>query len=345
METLRIHLFGSLEIHRGDDPLPAFPTQKSKLLFAYLVLHRERRIHRELLCAELWADQPEPVARKGLRNALWRIRSVLEPTEAQRGAYLDVDAHEIGFRSSAEVWVDAWEFERAAEAMEGGDTSCLGSPRAERLAEAAACYRGDLLEGHYESWCLDQQDRLRLKYLAVLERLVAHKHESAEWKEAILLGQRLLRRDPLREHVHRVLMECHLALGDRPSALRQYAACVNALREELEVGPMGETRALFESIRGGERPSTSDANGAVSAGVIRPTSPRATSGLAAELDAALRAIRQITEQLERARLALLNEHQDGSTRLPAADSRRSQTPSNERLRTPSSLASAPETPA
>jgi DNA-binding SARP family transcriptional activator len=70
-----------------------------------------------------------------------------------------------------------------------------------------------------------------------------------EWRKAIARGSELLRRDPFREHIHRELMKCHYAMGNRPAAVRQFSACVRILREELDIDPMAETRALIEGIR------------------------------------------------------------------------------------------------
>lgn len=301
MEQLSIRLFGGLEVQRGRTLVAGFPTQRSALLFAYLVLNRDRLHHRDVLCGLFWGDQGDGAAKKGLRNALWRIRSVIEPQSRERGTHLRVEGSHIGFRSSSDVWVDAWEFEACTGVLAGKsiDDRPWDTETADRMTKAAALYRGDLLEGLYDEWCLSEQGRLRLAYLTLLERLVAFHRSSGRWLEAIGVGRRLLGLDPLREHIHRAVMDCHVAMGDRPSALRQYQACVDALRRELGIEPMAETRRLYERIRWGE--SAGQQPGRWNGARRKATD---TSGLATEVDDALRTLYDLAERLERARLAM-----------------------------------------
>jgi DNA-binding SARP family transcriptional activator len=305
MEHLRIRLFGGLEIHRGDDLLPAFPIQKSERLFAYLVLHRERLIHRDVICGQFWAEQGQAEARKSLRNALWRIRSVLEPVHGQRGAFVRVKGHLVGFTGSTRAWVDTSEFEEGARAAALNGQSRLDEQETVSLESAVALYRGDFLEGHYCEWCLQQRERLRLIYLTALERLVAHHHESAHWLETILLGRQLLQHDPVREHIHRSVMAAHQAMGDRPSALRQYQLCVAALREELGIEPMEETRRLHDRIRGDEPPGPAACYGGADHG-----GQQRTRKLAGEVAGALKDLYGLAERLEATRKALLSDEQE-----------------------------------
>lgn len=317
MDQLRIRVFGSLVIHRGDALLPPFPTRRSEGLFGYLVLGRERLVHRDVLCGEFWGDQTEAEARKALRTALWRIRSVLEPVEEERGTLLRVEGDQVGFVGSGRVWVDVWELEECERLCEGRGRN-LDEPDARRLGQAAQLYRGDFLEGHYDDWCAVHRERLRMTFLTALERLLDHDRARGRWLDAISWGRKLLRYDPLREHVHRALMACHLAMGDRPSALRQYQALVRVLREELDIGPMEETRRLHERIR------VTDSATRLDRWDHRPADFPAVGGaegLAAEVDGALEQLYALTARLERTRSALGAREEVGRLReraLPSA---------------------------
>lgn len=59
----------------------------------------------------------------------------------------------------------------------------------------------------------------------------------------------LLDHDACREDAHRMVMRCHLRLGARSQALRQYHAARTILRTELNADPEPATVALFEAIR------------------------------------------------------------------------------------------------
>lgn len=247
-DELGIQLLGNLGVRRGGVPLPAFPTQRAEALFAYLVLHRDRLIHRDVLCGQFWGDTPDGQARKSLRTTLWRIRSVIEADPAERGTLLKVEGEHVGFAAPSRVWVDVWELEECVRLSEASGTD-LDDRTAQRLGRVTQLYQGDLMEGHYDDWCSQPRERLREGFLTALDRLVRHHERKGDWRGAIASGREILRHDPLREHVHRALMGYHQAMGDRPSAVRQYLECARVLRDELQMEPMAETRALYERIR------------------------------------------------------------------------------------------------
>lgn len=251
MPGLRIHLLGPLNVFRGSDPLPGFPTQKSRGLFAYLALHRGRGHSRSILMGRFWGDSPEGVARKNLRTDLWRIRTVLEPSGVQPGSCLTVHHDEVALSDEPEHWLDTHAFE---EGLDRAARAPSEEEEARLLRGALALYRGDLLEGLYHDWCIFERERLRLRFLDALDRMIRHHEARGEWTEAAGYGQRLLAHDPLREQVHRSIIRCHLALGDRAAALRQFDDCVRFLRDDLQVEPSAETRALADEARGGPLP-------------------------------------------------------------------------------------------
>ena len=43
-------------------------------------------------------------------------------------------------------------------------------------------------------------------------------------------------------------MHCYFRAGNRPLALKQFVECERHLREELDVGPMEETKTLYQHI-------------------------------------------------------------------------------------------------
>ncbi len=309
MADLRIRLFGSLEIRRGGVLLPALPTERSKHLFAFLVLHRERLFHRDVLCGRLWGDRAEPEARKTLRTALWRLRSILEPEEEDEGTVFHVEGQQIGFPGTRAAWVDACAFEERMEAQGAGPDDVLDVEGARSCIRAASLYRGDLLEGIYgEEWCTFHRERFRLDHLTCLERLLRYFREREEWLDAIAWGQRLLRRDPLREHVHRSLMECHYAMGDRPSALRRYEECRAVLEEELGIEPMPETRKLRARILEADMRTPSETTAsrrdAAGDGSDDREGDVQDVSMAREVEGALEELYALAERLERAHRAL-----------------------------------------
>jgi DNA-binding SARP family transcriptional activator len=120
--------------------------------------------------------------------------------------------------------------------------------RIERLEQALALYRGEYLEGVYADWCTLERERFRERFLSALESLAGLRAARGDLQRAIENYQRLLAHDPYRETAHRELMRCYYRLGDRVTAVQQYQACVQILREDLGLNPAPETEALYLQI-------------------------------------------------------------------------------------------------
>lgn len=298
--TIRIQLLGMVRVFRGERLLAAFPTQRSKSLFSYLVLNRGRMFARDVLAGRFCGNEPQSLARKHLRSDLYRIRQTIEDSPDAYRSYLVAKEDQIGFNNAADYWLDVEEFERNAGAL--ARVAVTADTRSS-VEAALELYHGDLLEGVYDDWTLQEQERLRLMFLRGLERLMLYHEEACDWQAALICGERLLRYDPLREHVHRSVMRCHYRLGNRSAAVHQFRECERLLRHELTVAPMKETLALHRSIlcedEGGASESATTIAAALStsahvlADVARATAGTVDSPSAEALGALYRAAAEI----------------------------------------------------
>lgn len=242
MSTLRIRLFGSLDLERDGRSLDRFSSRKARDLFAYLAIQRHGTHGRDNLAGTFWGDSSDEKARHALNTTLWRINRVLGQSD---NSYLRVSPQYIGFNNAADTWLDVAEFESRCIAAER-----TASP-AEQIAlyqQAVTFYRGDLLQDCYEDWCIIERERLQGLYLRALTRLMAHHAQRADHEQAIECGKRILGCDQLQEEVHRDLIQLYLESGQPAAALRQYRTAEELLREELAVEPAPETRALLTRI-------------------------------------------------------------------------------------------------
>lgn len=257
-----MRLFGILEIRRGLAPVRSLEGRKAQELFCYLLLARGRRCPREALATLLWPEAPAERAKKYLRQATWRIHSTLDSATRRSARVLTAGPQWLQIADDASVWCDVEAFEAAVQDAAGTRVETLDSAQLLRLQEAIELYRGDLLESWYQDWCLFERERLQNSYLVLLDKLCAFHEQRGEAELAIVLALRMLRIDPAREHVHRRLMRLYLLVGDRTAALRQFARCQGALREELGVSPAAETVRLYNSIRGDAVPGGASSSGA-----------------------------------------------------------------------------------
>ncbi len=228
---LQIRLLGGFELRSGPGRDAAPPGRKIRALMACLALSPGKPWPREKLMALLWSDRGEEQARASLRQALAESRRALgEPSPLRT-------EHDAVSLDPAMIAVDAIEFERLAKAG--------------RLDEAAALYRGPLLDGHgvrdgaFEDWLSVERTRLHDLAVDVLDRFAASQSGDA----AIETAQRLLQLDPVREETHRLLMRLYAAAGQRAQALRQYQQCRDTLQRELQEKPDIETERLCRQIQ------------------------------------------------------------------------------------------------
>lgn len=250
MSSLTIRLFGKFSAELNGKPLSALDGGKLQELFCYLLLNRRRPLSREVLAALLWGDSPTTQSKKYLRQALWQLQNALSLSERTlNNRLLLIDADWINFNDQAEYWFDVSEFETSFGEAQGCRGQNLEPETASRVARAVDLYRGELLEGCYDDWCLVERERLQNMYLMMLDKLMAYSEATANFDDGIAYGARILSCDRAREHTHRRLMRIYYLAGDRTSALRQYDRCQSALDEELGVRPARKTSQLFEQIR------------------------------------------------------------------------------------------------
>jgi len=146
-----VRLLGGLLLSRGPQQISRLPSRAVTALLARLALWPERMHAREELVELLWPGVELAVGRNRLRQALSALRSLLEGPGQPRVLLAD----RLGVRVAPAAFdCDAREFETHL--------------RAGRLAEAAACYRGELLPGFYDTWIDDERCRLA----ALAERLL-----------------------------------------------------------------------------------------------------------------------------------------------------------------------------
>jgi DNA-binding SARP family transcriptional activator/predicted ATPase len=230
---LRFSLFGHARVEADGAPFPMATPRKTLQVLAYLLLNRRARIARSHLAYLVWPDETDEGARSRLRSTLFDLARVLPP--APEDSWLIVDASTVRWNEAARVTTDVDDFEAA-----------LGN--VDTYEQAVGLYTGDLLEAVYDEWLAAPRERLRSAYLATLERLVSHCRGRLEYAKATTYAKRLLETDTLREDIVRALIAVRYEAGDRAGAIEEYERFRKRVRDELDIDPMPETKALRDAI-------------------------------------------------------------------------------------------------
>jgi DNA-binding SARP family transcriptional activator len=238
MALIRLDFLGGFQATTADGVLIPISSKKGRALLAYLA-SQPRPQTRERLTGLLWSDREQAQAQNSLRHELVELRRAFDGV---RPSPLAFSGDMVGL--VAEATSDVGEFERR-----------VGSDTVEDLQAATKLYRGGFLEGIairdsvFDEWLTGERARLQELAIAAFDRLVPRLTGDA----ALIAAKALLALDPLREASHRALMRIHAARNEPDLALRQYQACRDLLRQELNVEPASDTEALHRQIRDGER--------------------------------------------------------------------------------------------
>ena len=238
---LALSFFGAFQATLGDEQLTNFRSAKVQGLLVYLALTPQQRHARDVLAALFWPDEPESVAKQNLRQSLYRLRRVLNETDARKAPFLLVTRSTVQFNAASDYSLDV--------------TAFLDHLEHNQLEPAIALYQGELLPGFtcdslpFEAWLRQEQERLHRLALEALFELTNQSLARADYQKAQSLARQQIALEPWREEAHRQLIQALALCGERSAALTQYEACRAVLEEELGVEPSAETEALARNIR------------------------------------------------------------------------------------------------
>jgi DNA-binding SARP family transcriptional activator len=247
MMQLEIFLLGSGVVRRETEL--NFRTRKVLALLAFLAVEGGMQ-SRDRLAGLLWVDAAPEAARNSLRNTLSYLREGLGGEQ-----HLQIERQAIGLNLGSGVMVDVHELEKAARlALEPGDIPL--EAQISKLELAANLYQGGFLTGfalgddsEFDAWLLERREIYRRHIQTVLIRLAQLQSNAGQFSSAIETASKLVALDPLNEAGYRQLIGLQHASGDRFGALKSFEGLQNTLRQELNLEPSPETRAMIERIR------------------------------------------------------------------------------------------------
>jgi DNA-binding SARP family transcriptional activator len=247
----RIQLCGRLVVRldgrRVEDSLPG---ALSKLLFAYLVLNRLRRIDRDGLLIAVYGEEAAPDYNPRLSVLLSKVRRVLGPE-------LLVGRAQIELLLPAGAFVDV---EAALDALHRAESHVANGEWAAAWGPSGVAYHvasRPLLEGHDRPWLDDWRRRLDDVRVRGLECFAAARLGlgGPTLPQAADCARQLIELAPFRETGHRILMEALEGSGNVAEALRAYDRLRVMLREELGVAPSQAVQTVYRRLLG-EIPTT-----------------------------------------------------------------------------------------
>ena len=226
-------MLGGFEVRRGGRLVDLPPGRPSKAV--RVVAAAGGRMHSEELLEILWPDVDLDAGRNRLRNLLSRLR-------VAAGDLLLRDQEIVMLAPGTDS--DASMFESQARSALAARTAG-DSNRAAGLARSAlTCYLGDLLpDDRLESWAAGPRERLRNRFVEILDLLTEDAEERGEADEAMRLLRRAIDAEPYDEPRYVGLGRLLVSQGRTGSARAVVRSARDALGE-LGLSPSPSLTAL-----------------------------------------------------------------------------------------------------
>ena len=225
---IRVYTLGGFEVRVDDVPIE-FGRKAPKKTLALLkaIIARGGSATEAVLIDNFWRNEDGDAASRSLGAAVHRLRGLIGDAEAvqQQGGVLSLDR--------LRVWVDAWAFERHADAI-----------------ETLALYRGTfLVEEEGEAWSVAMRERLRSRFIQSVSTHAARLEAARRDEEAIALYLRGIAADDVVEPFYQGLMRCYHRLDRLPEAVSAYRRLKQTLSVTLSLAPSVGTEKLYRALR------------------------------------------------------------------------------------------------
>ena len=233
----------------GQSRVAELPGRQGRLLFAYLVLNRDRDCGRGELIDLLWPEKPPAAADTALSALLSKLRRAL-------GDGALVGRSELRLAPTDGIEVDA---ERAAAATTAAETAIDAGDWHRASAAARDVLTVDLqtflpdCEGPWVNEARRELETVRVRALEVLAE-AGLRQGGRELGTAEQAARAAIAAAPFRESAHRLLMEVHEAAGNPAEALRAFDELRQMLRDELGTAPGPAVMALHARLLRGDAP-------------------------------------------------------------------------------------------
>lgn len=238
-----VHCFQSIRFEYGGSILPNFRwrTTKAQELFAYLLHHRNRFVHRDTLIELLWPDFPVKKASSLLYTTIYQVRQCLKQGEIDL-QISNVSAGEGYMLEDKGLRVDVDEWEEGIQRLPFIQESNYLEHH--RLFEL---YIGDYMADYDFLWAEGERQRLRTIWLHHAMSIGQFYISCNKLAEAVTVYQRIVRMQPYFEQAHFGLMKIYESIGDRAAVESQYSLLSEILLQELGIEPIVEITNWYEA--------------------------------------------------------------------------------------------------
>ena len=221
---IRVSMLGGFRVQIGHSVIPdtEWKTRKIQGILKYLLLNRDRFVHKEFLTELFWPGTDSKAAIASMNVAMYELRRVL----SAHGLALDNESPLIHDRGNGYEVVSSGYLEIDADKLEqlydvytlynssGGDVRPV-------LTQLVDLYAGELLpQDIYEDWTMVERERIKFMFLNAAHRLAKIYMNEGSFGDAEALLSKALTADAYNEHTCYMLADLYRQTG-RPNAAQE----------------------------------------------------------------------------------------------------------------------------
>lgn len=248
---LTINVLGPVDIYR--DPAKPFAadawtTRRARDIFCYVATSKHRRVAKDVLIEAFWRDEDPSVVEKNFHPTISHIRKALNSRQAFKQNFLVFRDGAYQLNPEMSYSIDSEEFDRHVAEAEIAKREKDADGLRQNLEAAFSIYRGEFMPGIYEPWAEERRAYYSEQFGRVLSGLAKQAVAEKKWASAIKFAGEILREDPYREDIHRLIMKVLAAQG-KPGAVRdQFENLSTLLKKDLGIEPATETKRVFQEL-------------------------------------------------------------------------------------------------
>lgn len=247
---MQFRVLGPLELVGGDGRLVDLGGPKLRAVLSLLLLDANRVVPLDRLIDQLWGDEPPASATGNLQSYVSHLRRILEPDRGPRQPAGRLLTRPPGYLIRvSEDDLDLLRFTRliadGGRALHDGDASGAEA----LLRQALELWRGEPLADLAEETAIAaERTRLQELHLNARERYADALLALGRADVAVILLERLVVEQPLREPLWVRLATALYQTGRQADALEAIRRCSTMLRTELGLEPGAELRRVEQAV-------------------------------------------------------------------------------------------------
>lgn len=257
--------FNSTEFYLRGGPIneDKWIRKKSKILLAYLMSDPAGTHTKDEIIDMFFEDMPADKADTAYHSALYNIRTALkvyeissEKPKRSKDKTNDFNPQYILYEDKAlrlnpDFYYTSANIEFEKLSAKSVLPSLMPEEKIRHLSAAVEMYKGDFMQGYYDSWCEELRVKYKNMFSFVCEELIKLLESAGRYDEVVRYSGRSIEDDKLSEAAHLSIINAYSQLGNTKMAHARYQLMLKIFDEELGEKPSGDTLNKINIILAG----------------------------------------------------------------------------------------------